>query len=56
VGATCTAFAALYLTAVVESGYTGNVPYKVLTEAEAQASYGFDAGNRARFFIIVRLK
>jgi hypothetical protein len=33
------------LTAVVESGYTGNVPYKVLTEAEAKASYGFDAGN-----------
>jgi len=44
-GAACTTSTAISLTAVVESGHTGNVPYKVLTEAEAKASYGFDAGN-----------
>jgi hypothetical protein len=27
------------------TGYTGNVPYTVLTEAEAKAIYGFDPSN-----------
>ncbi len=35
------------LTAVADptTGYAGTIPYRVLTEAEAKASYGFDASN-----------